>query len=139
MLLLYWSMFLQNFKNFKEVIQVQSLINWKFRLGPGYNLWCIRRCTIYGVLHGSHLYTDLCDVTSCRLQPRVSIAWLSTFHCNLYDCFLTWNIYYTPPQQSCRGVYWFHHVRPSVRAIKKDLRGKYMVCPRHISYFEIMR
>ena len=20
-----------------------------------------------------------------------------------------------PPQQSCRGVYWFHHVRPSVR------------------------
>ena len=37
-------------------------------------VWCIRRCTIYGVLHGSHLQTDLCDVTSCRLQPRVSIA-----------------------------------------------------------------
>ena len=22
--------------------------------------------------------------------------------------------FYTPPQRSCRGVYWFHHVRPSV-------------------------
>ena len=39
MLLLYWSTFLQNFKNFKEVIKVQSLIKWKFRLGPGYNFY----------------------------------------------------------------------------------------------------
>jgi hypothetical protein len=32
-------MFLQNFKNFKEEIKVQSLINWKIRLGPGYNFY----------------------------------------------------------------------------------------------------
>ena len=37
LLLMYWSMSLQNFKNFKEEIKVQSLINWKFQLGPGYN------------------------------------------------------------------------------------------------------
>jgi hypothetical protein len=36
---LYWSMFSQNFKNFKEEIKVQSLINWKFRLCPGYNFY----------------------------------------------------------------------------------------------------
>ena len=23
--------------------------------------------------------------------------------------------FYTPPQRSCRGVYWFHHARPSIR------------------------
>jgi hypothetical protein len=24
------------------------------------------------------------------------------------------SVFLYPPQQSCRGVYWFHHVRPSV-------------------------
>ena len=24
------------------------------------------------------------------------------------------NVYHTPPQRSCRGVYWFHHVCPSI-------------------------
>ena len=37
-------------------------------------VWCIRWCTSYGVLHGSHLLTtDLRDVTSFCLKPRVSI------------------------------------------------------------------
>ena len=36
-------MFLQNFKNFKEEIKVQSLINSKFRLGPGYNFYKLRK------------------------------------------------------------------------------------------------
>jgi hypothetical protein len=48
----------------------------------------------------------------------------------------------SPPRKQRLGVYRNHPVRPSVRpsagAIKKDLRGKYMVCPRHMSYFEIM-
>ena len=41
------------------------------------------------------------------------------------------------------GLASFNGVRPIIRqsksAIKKDLRGKYMFCPRHMSYFEIMR
>jgi hypothetical protein len=33
---------------------------------------------------------------------------------------MTWTFLY-PPQRSCRGVYWFHHVCPSIRL----KRGQY--------------
>ena len=71
-------------------------------------------------------------------------------HCNLkMDYCLHMLIgtayFYTPRKHNLGGIYESVclsvclFVRPSVRAIKKDLRGKYMVCPRHMSYFEIMR
>jgi hypothetical protein len=40
---------------------------------------------------------------------------------------------------SANNVWRYIGITLSFRAIKKDLRGKYIVCPRHVSYFGIMR
>ena len=35
---------------------------------------------------------------------------------SVYDCPFRYSLTFViPPQRSCRGVYWFHHVRPAVR------------------------
>ena len=39
---------------------------------------------------------------------------LSLFNLPFFHIFPIFSLLY-PPQQSCSGVYWFHHVRPSVR------------------------
>ena len=73
-------------------------------------------CSWQGVFDTLHVYDKVCQwlATGLCFSPGTDLTEiLLKVELNTIILTLTLRLLY-PPQRSCRGVYWFHHVRPSV-------------------------